>query len=129
MRWLDIALKPFTCNGQSASGLILPLRIVMIPLSEQQVAEKIRKAKSDRDKRLNHSKDYYLWLGYNVFTTNVGDDVLDAPKIAKAYAVRWQIEILFKLWKSGPGLQKYCMTTVLGRNKHIPYADVVLFNS
>jgi len=179
MRWLDITLKPFTSNDQSASKLALPLlkkgdllirdlgyfsidvfrqigrqqafyisrlrygvklynikgelinwkqlcaqkgiidqvvlagmkqklklRIIMIPLSQQKAADKIRKAKADRDKRLNHSKDFYLWLRYNVFITNVDDDTLTARQISEVYKVRWQIEILFKSWKSGLGLQK-----------------------
>jgi hypothetical protein len=81
------------------------VRLVMLPLPSAQVAEKIRKAKADRDARLNHSKEYYLWLRFNVYVTSVGDEVWDTADVGKAYKVRWQIEIIFKSWKSGFSLQ------------------------
>jgi hypothetical protein len=84
----------------------VPVRIVMIRLPAKQVNEKIRKAKTDRDKRVNHSDDYYQWLQYNVFVTNVDEDYVNALDIAQLYKVRWQIEILFKSWKSGFRIQK-----------------------
>ncbi len=81
------------------------VRLVMLPLPPVQVAEKIRKAKNDRDARLNHSKEYYLWLRFNVYITSVGSEVWDSSEVGKAYKVRWQIEIIFKSWKSGFNLQ------------------------
>ena len=79
----------------------LPVRLVAIKLDEQQTAERVRKAKNDRDKRLNHSSDYYFLLGYVIFITNVNDDTWQAVQVAQAYRCRWNVEILFKSWKSG----------------------------
>lgn len=78
----------------------------MIPLRSAQAEQRIRKARKDRDKRLNHSNDYYLWLKYNVFITNIEEKTLDGKEIAEAYKVRWQIEIVFKSWKSNGHLQQ-----------------------
>lgn len=79
----------------------LQVRLVAIKLDEQQTAERIRKAKKDRDKRLNHSNDYYFLLGYVIFITNVDQDIWQTAQVAQAYRCRWNVEILFKSWKSG----------------------------
>ena len=84
----------------------LPVRLVAIKLDEQQAAERIRKAKNDRDMRLNHSSDYYFLLGYIIFITNVGQDIWQAAQVGQAYRCRWNIEILFKSWKSGLRVHK-----------------------
>jgi hypothetical protein len=80
-------------------------RLVMIPVPPEAAAEKIRKAKQDRDARLNHNKEYYQWLRFNVYITTVDKDVWTARQVYKAYRVRWQIEIIFKSWKTGFKMQ------------------------
>jgi len=79
----------------------LQVRLVAIQLDEQQTAERVRKAKKDRDRRLNHSNDYYFLLGYVIFITNVDQDTWQTIQVAQAYRCRWNVEILFKSWKSG----------------------------
>lgn len=81
------------------------VRLVMIPVPAGQAVEKIRKAKQDRDARLNHCKQYYRWLKFNVYITTVDKNVWTAYEVYKAYSVRWQIEIIFKSWKSSFSLQ------------------------
>ncbi len=67
------------------------VRLVMIPAPAAQAAEKIRKAKQDRDARVNHDKQYYEWLRFNVYITTVAKEVWTAGQVYKAYKVRWQI--------------------------------------
>lgn len=77
------------------------VRLVMIPLAAAQAAEKRRKARQDRDQRLNHSKAYYQWPGCTVLITTVEQSTWSYCDVERAYKVRWQIEIIFKSWKSG----------------------------
>ena len=79
----------------------LQVRLVALKLSDQQANDRIRKAKHNRDKRLNHSKEYYKLLQYAIFITNVKRDTWNTTQVAQAYKSRWNIEILFKSWKSG----------------------------
>jgi hypothetical protein len=92
--YLDIRVK---CGAKER----LEVRLVAIKLPPEQAAERRRKAKKDRDRRLNHSEEYYALLDYVIFITNVGRTIWYYKEVAQAYSVRWNIEILFKSWKSG----------------------------
>lgn len=74
-------------------------RFVAIPLSDGIANERRRKAKRNRNKKSNHSKEYLNLLGYSIYITNVPKEVWTAPNIVQAYKARWYIEILFKSWK------------------------------
>lgn len=75
-------------------------RLVAIPLPPQVAAERRRKAKSNRDRRCLPSKEHLALLGWEIFITNIDDQLLTAEHIAKLYELRWRIETVFKSWKS-----------------------------
>jgi len=79
--------------------------MIAIKLSPEQVNSRVRKARKNRDKRITYSKEYYQLLNYIIFITNVDEKVWDYKQVAQAYRVRWNIEILFKSWKSGFHIQ------------------------
>jgi len=84
----------------------ITVRLVAVPLSEKIAGERRRKAKKDRDRRLNHSKEYYELLGYAIYLTTVGQAIWSTEDIVKAYRLRWRIEIVFKSWKSHFNIQR-----------------------
>jgi hypothetical protein len=78
----------------------LPCRLVAIKMPGHISAERKRKAKNNRDKRLNHSNEYLKLLEWSIFITNVRVEAWGWHEILQAYRVRWYIEIVFKGWKS-----------------------------
>lgn len=84
----------------------LKVRLVAIPIPDAQANERRRKARTDRDKRLNHSKEYYELLGYSIYITNISPEQCNAENIFQLYKLRWSIEIIFKSWKSCFSLEK-----------------------
>ena len=97
--WLD---QEVICGKENA----VKVRLVAMKLSDTQTNERIRKAKHDRDKRLNHNQDYYTLLGFVIFITNVETEKWNSKQVADAYRIRWNIETLFKSWKSGFQLER-----------------------
>lgn len=43
-------------------------------------------------------------LDWQVFLTNTDDSQLPADCLGQVYRIRWQVELVFKLWKSGAHL-------------------------
>lgn len=84
----------------------LKVRLVAIPVPDTQANERIRKARKDRDKRLNHSEEYYEMLKYSIYITNITQEQCNAKDIFNLYKLRWRIEIIFKTWKSCFSLEK-----------------------
>lgn len=78
----------------------LPVRLIAIPVKEEIASERRRKARANRDKRCSPNKEHLYLLGWELFITNVGKEVLSPKDIAELYFIRWRIEIIFKSWKS-----------------------------
>ena len=79
----------------------LPARLLAVRLPDAVVAERRRKAKS-RAKRKGRtlSQRHLAWLAWSIYITNVPASMLSLAQVALIYSLRWQIELLFKLWKS-----------------------------
>jgi Transposase DDE domain len=84
----------------------LPVRLVAQPVPEALANERRRKARSNRDRRLNPSAQHLFLLGWNIFVTNVPRSVWPPKVLQPVYRVRWRIEVIFKAWKSHLGLRQ-----------------------
>ncbi len=119
-RALDLAAK--LRAGQRWDGEVLlgqeklRVRLVAQPVPEALANERRRKARNNRDRRLNPSAEHLFLLGWNIFVTNVPPSVWPAKALQPVYRVRWRIEIIFKAWKSHLGLRQLnCRTADLLR--------------
>jgi len=78
----------------------LPVRVVAIPIPEHIAGERRRKLLQSKDRRLNPDPTHLALLGWEIFLTNVPQNIWDARTVCRVYGVRWRIEIIFKSWKS-----------------------------
>lgn len=79
----------------------LHVRMILERVPNQVAAQKRRKLKTDKqNKRKSISQDRLAFCDVNAYITNAKQDMLPTDLIRSIYSLRWQIEILFKAWKS-----------------------------
>jgi hypothetical protein len=79
----------------------LPMRLVAVRVPAKVAAERRRKARADRDSRVNHDAEYYELLGWSILITNLARHLIEETNLVELYALRWRIENIFKAWKGG----------------------------
>lgn len=79
----------------------LPARLVVTSVPDEVREERIRKReKENKKKGYKTSDEYKARAGLNLFVTNVQENELSTEAILQIYRLRWQIELVFKTWKS-----------------------------
>ena len=82
-------------------------RLIAVPVPEQVWAERIRKAqKQAKSHGSTLSDEYKIRCRFSLFITNTTQDVLKAVDVIEIYRLRWQIELIFKAWKSTLNIHK-----------------------
>jgi hypothetical protein len=78
-----------------------PTRLVLEKIPEQVASEKRRKLTTDKqNKRRGISKERLILCNVNAFITNCTQEQLPDHLLRQCYCLRWQVEIIFKAWKS-----------------------------
>jgi hypothetical protein len=76
-------------------------RLIASRVPEAIVNERRRKArKKAKKKGYTPSQAYLALLAWNLFITNVPPTIWKTEIVMKGYPLRWQIELIFKSWKS-----------------------------
>jgi len=77
------------------------MRLVICLLPEEVYEKRIR-IRNKKNKSLNFqtSDEYKARSHFNLFITNVDEEDITTEAICRFYRIRWQIELVFKVWKS-----------------------------
>jgi hypothetical protein len=85
----------------SIPALWLPARLLALPVAPE-VAEQRRVHLLEKAKNQGHvpSAEALALASWNLIVTNIAVTLLPAQEVLLLYRARWQVELLFKLWKS-----------------------------
>ncbi|AAY60277.1 IS4-like element ISBce9 family transposase (plasmid) [Bacillus cereus] len=79
----------------------LPTRIVVYRCTEEQKQKRLRdQTIREKKKGITYTERTKLLQGITVYMTNIPTEWVPKEKIYALYSLRWQIELLFKIWKS-----------------------------
>ena len=79
----------------------LPVRLLAVRVPQEVAAQRRRKLRGEaRSKGETPSQVGLTFADWNIFVTNVPEDKLSLAEAMVLARVRWQVDLLFKLWKS-----------------------------
>ena len=82
-------------------------RLVASLVPEAVYAQRVRKLRKTAQKKgYTVKKDTLFKLRFNLYITNLSSEEIKAEEVRNIYRLRWQIELVFKAWKSYEHLGK-----------------------
>jgi hypothetical protein len=82
-------------------------RAVITLVPEEKYQEAIKKATfRNRRSKSPLSKEYKQYARLNILITNLDKKSMGAEEVRETYSKRWQVELVFKTWKSLYGIHK-----------------------
>ena len=83
----------------------IPVRLFIEIISEKVYQERIRKREKECKKKGNKmTEEFKARARFTIMITNVPEEDLPVENIYELYKTRWQIELIFKTWKSIMGI-------------------------
>jgi hypothetical protein len=83
----------------------IPVRLVIELMPDAVYEQRMRKThKIHKKKGYQTSEEYKFMSRFNLFITNVPKEMLPDEVVSVLYRMRWQIELIFKIWKSVIGI-------------------------
>lgn len=82
-------------------------RLILHLLPADELEKRLRNAsKNAKKKGKKISKEYKAKAALNLFITNASKDQIPTKNVWPIYRLRWQIELMFKIWKSICDIEK-----------------------
>jgi hypothetical protein len=79
----------------------LPAHLVALRISEEEANKRRRYIRRDAKRRQTNPSEQRLKLaGWNIYITNIDTDQFTPEQIAALVRIRWQVELMFKSFKS-----------------------------
>jgi Transposase DDE domain len=103
MRWLGQQTGPFIDQaillGEQER---LPCRLIAWRVPPEQANRRRQKLRQDVLRKRGHepSAERLAWCDWTILVTSVPEELMSPAEAAVLYRSRWQIELLFKRWKS-----------------------------
>jgi len=103
LRWLDRQPGPFVdCPVRLGQEQRLACRLIAWRLPEEVANRRRQKLRQEMRKRKGRapSAERLAWCDWTILVTNVPAEMMSPEEAVVLYRARWQIELLFKRWKS-----------------------------
>jgi len=104
----------------------LATRLIAVRVPQEIVARRRQQVhKNARDHGRTPSQEYLALQEWTIFVTNCPPELLNWKEVVVLYRARWQIELLFKLWKSHNQLAQRELDTSPQRQMAVLYAKLI----
>ena len=101
LAWLAGQPGPFVDAAIWLGGDQLPCRLIAWRLPQEQADRRRQKLRQETRKRGREPSAARLaWCDWTILVTNVPGELMTPPEAVVLYRARWQVELLFKRWKS-----------------------------
>jgi hypothetical protein len=103
LKWLPTQSGPFVdCSMLLGLTEQLPCRLIAWRLPPEQANRRRQKLRAEykRKKGKEPTAERLAWCDWTILVTNVSAELLSPKEAVVLYRARWQVELLFKRWKS-----------------------------
>lgn len=98
----------------------LPFRLIIEIVPDEVFSQRMKKVnKYNKRKGYITSDDYTDRARFNLIITNIAIDTIPILTIIALYHIRWQVELVFKIWKSTFGVHK------IGKMKYYRWLSIL----
>jgi len=90
------------------SNVFIQIRLVLERVPAQVIEQRIRRINAnDKKKGKSTSEKTKALQAFNLYISNAPISMLEGKHFRKLYCIRWQVELIFKNWKSNFGLDEF----------------------